>query len=101
MPGLFGTLSLVGFNLEAPEVSGAGSLIIGILQSCLYLIAIFIPFVVLRRQSAGMREMAPLNRGAEAIVTAAFWSVLLVGITDAAISFVRIENCYLPLLAMI
>ena len=92
MPGLFGTLSLVGFNLEAPEVSGAGSLIIGILQSCLYLIAIFIPFVVLRRQSAGMREMAPLNRGAEAIVTAAFWSVLLVGITDAAISFVRIEN---------
>jgi TRAP-type mannitol/chloroaromatic compound transport system permease small subunit len=39
-----------------------------------------------------MREVASLDRGAEAIITAAFWSVLLVGIADASISFARIEN---------
>ena len=92
MPGLFGTLSLIGFDLEAPETSGAMAAIVGILQSSLYLIAIVFPFFVLRRQSVGVREIAALDRGAEAIVTAAFWSVLLVGIADAAISFVRIEN---------
>lgn len=92
MPGLFGTLSLIGFDLEAPETSGAIAAIVGILQSSLYLIAIVFPFFVLRRQSVGVREIAALDRGAEAIVTAAFWSVLLVGIADAAISFVRIEN---------
>ena len=83
---------MVGFNLEAPEASGVGASIIGFLQSLFISALFYLPFIVLRRQSAGMREMAPLNRGAEAIVTAAFWSVLLVGITDAAISFVRIEN---------
>jgi TRAP-type mannitol/chloroaromatic compound transport system permease small subunit len=92
MPGLFGTLSMIGFDLEAPETNGAMAAIIGIFQSSLYLLAIILPFFVLRRQSLGMREVASLDRGAEAIITAAFWSVLLVGIADAAISFVRIEN---------
>ena len=38
-----------------------------------------------------------LNNIAEMIVSAAFWSVMLVGIVDAAISFVRIED-FLPLI---
>ena len=92
MPGLFGTLSMIGFDLDAPNNSGAVASIIGVLQSFLYLIAVIFPLFVLRRQSSGMREIASLDRGAEAIVTAAFWGVLLVGITDATISFVRIEN---------
>ena len=92
MPGLFGLLAQIGFDIDAPETSGGIALIVGILQSVSYLAAIFYPILILRRQPAGQREAALLDRGAEAIITAAFWSVFLVGIADAMISFVRIEG---------
>ena len=92
MTGLFGLMAQVGFDVDAPETSGGLALIVGILQSGSYLAAVIYPFYILRRQSAGQRDSALLDRGAEAIITAAFWSVLLVGIADAAISFVRIEG---------
>ena len=92
MPGLFGLMALIGFNIDAPETSGGIALIVGILQSASYLAAIIYPIFILRRQPAGQRDAALLDRGAEAIITAAFWSVFLVGIADAAISFVRIEG---------
>ena len=39
MPGLFGLMAQFGFDIDAPETSGAVALIVGILQSASYLAA--------------------------------------------------------------
>jgi len=93
LPGLFGTLNLVGLSLPAPQSGGSAfSVIIGLLQSACYLAAVIFPFFMLSRQKVGQRNHALLDNIAELIISASFWSVLLIGIADAAISFVRIEN---------
>ena len=96
-PGLYGTLSLLGFNLldKVPNYS-SGAIFIGFIQSITYLLAIIYPIILILNKSYS-RDEKLLNNIAEMIVSAAFWSVMLVGIVDAAISFVRIED-FLPLI---
>ena len=93
MPGLFGFLGVLGLQLgnDSAEYSGL-ALMIGALQSLSYLIAVLWPLKILSGQQAGQRQFQLLDLSAELIVSAAFWAVMLVGIADAAISFVRIEN---------
>lgn len=96
-PGLLGTLSLLGINLldKIPNYSN-GAIFIGFIQSLTYLAAIVFPIIFISNKSYS-RDEKLLNNISEMIVSAAFWSVMLVGIVDAAISFVRIED-FLPLI---
>ena len=93
LPGLYGTLNAVGFSFDTPEDTYEGfALFIGIFQSLTYVAALVYPYMILRSQSAAPRSSALMNTAAARIVSAAFWAVMLIGIVDAAISFVRIED---------
>lgn len=93
LPGLYGLLNQFGANLDFPEREYSGfALFIGLLQSLLYVGALAWPAYVISRLDGQPRNADGMNAGAELIVSAAFWSVMLIGIADAAISFVRIEN---------
>jgi len=97
LPGLYGTLASIGIHLgDASSDYGAGALIIGILQSLSYVIALALPARMLMQDNI-TRDISVLDSGAGLIISAAFWSVMFIGIVDAAISFVRIEG-FLPAL---
>ena len=93
LPGLFGTLAFLGFgyfDITNQDYSGV-FLFFGIIQSISFILAFFVPILILRQQRSE-RDAALLNSCSEIIVGFAFWSVMLIGIVDAAISFVRIEG---------
>lgn len=93
MPGLFGFLGVLGLPLSNSGSDYSGlALMVGALQSLSYVLALVWPLQILSRQQAGARNFQTLDRAAELIISASFWSVMLVGVADAAISFVRIEN---------
>ena len=93
LPGLFGTLNTVGFSFDTAEESYNGfAIVIGVLQSLLYVAAIVYPYFVLRSNRGAARSSSLMNNSSILVVSAAFWSVMFIGIVDAAISFVRIEN---------
>ena len=93
LPGLFGTLNTIGFTFDTAEESYNGfAIIIGVIQSLMYVAAIVYPYFILRSTGSAPRSSALMNNASILIVSAAFWSVMFVGIVDAAISFVRIEG---------
>ena len=93
LPGLYGTLNVIGFSFDTQEESYGGlAHFIGIIQSLMYIAAIIYPIRILKGDGSSPRSMHLMNVSSELIVSAAFWSVMLIGIADAAISFVRIEN---------
>lgn len=93
LPGLFGTLNTIGFTFDTAEESYNGfAIMIGVIQSLMYVAAIVYPYFILRSTGSAPRSSALMNNASILIVSAAFWSVMFVGIVDAAISFVRIEN---------
>ena len=93
LPGLFGTLAFLGFEFFdiTNQNYSAAFLIFGIMQSSSFLLALFVPILMLRRHRSES-DATLLNSCSEIIVGFAFWSVMLIGIVDAAISFVRIEG---------
>lgn len=93
LPGLFGFLNHFGADFDFPERDYSFLQIgIGAIQSLLYVLALILPILTIRKIVRGERISIGMNFGAELIVASAFWSVMLIGIADAAISFVRIEN---------
>ena len=93
LPGLYGFLNYFGANFDFPERDySILKVTLGALQSLLYVAALVIPVLIIRKVDEGKRVSASMNFGAELIVASAFWSVMLIGIADAAISFARIEN---------
>ena len=74
----------------------AGKLAFGWLQTLSFAVAFIYPVILLRNLDIS-RDAKFLDGGASFIVAGAFWSVMLIGIVDAAISFVRIEG-FLPVL---
>ena len=97
LPGLYGTLNQFGANLENQRKEYSGfALIFGFLQTFMYVGALVWPAYIVWGLQQKPRASIVMNNAAELIVSAAFWSVMLVGIADAAISFLRIENL-LPL----
>ena len=78
---------------------GPGASALAWLQVLIYLLGVAGPVVfVARSTSRSLRQDdAAMTAIAAYIVKAAFWSVLLVGIVDAAISFLRVEDLLSPL----
>ena len=93
LPGVSGTLALVGANLFEPVQSqySSSDYAFGLLQVCSYIGAILVPIIIILNRS-GQRDENLLNACSEIIVAAAFWSVMFIGIVDSFISFVRIEG---------
>ncbi|MEZ5650457.1 MAG: TRAP transporter small permease subunit [Burkholderiaceae bacterium] len=88
------SLSL-GWPGAAAPWSGQASDVWGWLQLALYpaLALLFVWWFVMRQTTISLREDAErIARFNAFIVRAAFWAVLLIGLADAAISFVRVEG---------
>lgn len=96
LPSLSGTLSLLGINFFDSVSKSYTPLnyIIGIIQSLSYILAILFPISVFFNKSRS-RDSKLLSSFSETIISSAFWAVMLIGIVDASISFVRIEG-FLP-----
>ncbi len=93
LPGLYGTLNQFGadFNIKQQDYNGI-SLFLGFLQTFMYVGALAWPAYLITKSLKKHRPSNGMNNAASLIVSAAFWSVMLVGIADAAVSFLRIEN---------
>lgn len=95
-PGFIGMLGYFGlFGLDAPEAALEGMVLIqGILQLFSYLAVLLLVIAyVKRRPELGLQGDAQrYSDFASYIIRAAYWSVLLVGLVDMAISFLRVEN---------
>ena len=93
LPGVFGTLAMLGVGFFESRSQGYDPvfIILGLIQTFSFLLAFFAPILILRRRS-GDRDEVLLNSCSEVVVSFAFWSVMLIGIADATISFVRIEG---------
>ena len=95
-PGLPSLFSHYGwFGLEALRTPlESGQIVKGWLQFLSYLAAVvLVVFYVLWTQKRPLRlDAALLSRFAAYIIRAAFWTVLLVGLVDIFISFLRVEN---------
>ena len=96
-PGFFGTVAVTGLDFfdSGSKVYSGTEYIFGIFQTIIYLAAIFLPLLIFYKARKGSRESNLLNSCSQVIVSGAFWAVMLIGIVDAAISFVRIEG-FLP-----
>ena len=93
LPGLYGFLNYFGANFDFPEREYSFlKVTLGATQSLSYVVALVIPILIIRKVDEGKRVSASMNFGAELIVASAFWSVMLIGIADAAISFLRIDD---------
>ncbi len=93
LPGVSGTLALLGANFFEPVKNqySSGAYALGLLQVFSYIGAILVPIIIVLNRS-GHRDENLLNVCSEIIVAAAFWSVMFIGIVDSFISFVRIEG---------
>ncbi len=93
LPGVFGTLAILGLDVFESRSEGYDPvfIILGLIQIISFLLAFLVPALILRGRG-GDRDDVLLNSCSEVIVSFAFWSVMLIGIADAAISFVRIEG---------
>ena len=90
---LFSHLELFGATaLRKPFPEGA--VLLGWLQILLYVVLIsMVVAYVARTSHRGLRvDAAHLSRVAAFIIRAAFWSVLMIGVVDSVISFLRIEG---------
>ena len=92
LEGLFGHLGMLGYAPKTPGLDGAG-VALGWLQLAAYAAAVLVPFFYAWWRGRPMRSDAEILSAAAAyIARAAFWSVLLVGLVDMAISFLRVEG---------
>ncbi len=99
-PGLYGTLAGFGLPFEADyPPQGAAMWIVGLLQTATYVIAALYPLGVFGRYGHDhlVHHRDRLAGVANYIITAAFFAVLLIGIVDAVISFLRVENLFIPI----
>jgi len=95
-PGMLALLGQMGVGgVDAPDapVEG-GDLLLAGLQTLGYLLAVLLPVVYsLKNTHRELRiDAALLAEVAAFIIRAAFWGVVLIGIVDTIISFLRVEN---------
>lgn len=96
VPNILAHYGVPGFGtLRSPLTGSAPTL--GLIQLATYVIAIFAAIAyVMGTSRLPLRDDAKrLSALAAYIVRAAFWAVLLVGVVDAVISFLRVES-FLP-----
>lgn len=71
---------------------------LGIVQAGLFVAGIIAPIVFVIRTDRGLRQDSELLSNSVAyIVRAAFWGVVLIGLADMVISFLRVENLLVTL----
>lgn len=92
LEGLFSHLGVLGYEPSEARLDGAG-VALGWLQFAAYGTAAITPIIYAwsRRQSMHA-DAAILSAAAAYIARAAFWSVLLIGLVDMVISFLRVED---------
>ena len=92
LEGLFGHLGVLGYGGSKAGLDGTGAAL-GWLQFAAYAAAVLAPFAYAWWRGRPMRSDAEiLSAVAAYIARAAFWGVLLVGLVDMAISFLRVEG---------
>ncbi len=98
-PGVYGTLGAAGMFGFAPpkgDVS-AGMLTIGWLQVLMNIGAIAFAAYYTKSKGSLIDDANRLDRMASFVIRAAFWSVLIVGVADALLSFLRVEDFHVAL----
>ena len=96
LPGVYGTLGasgLFGFSTPKGDLSG-GVLAMGWVQVLMALGAVLGAAYYTRSGGSLVIDAARMDKLASLIIRAAFWGVLLVGIADAIISFIRVEDLH-------
>jgi TRAP-type mannitol/chloroaromatic compound transport system permease small subunit len=96
LPGVYGTLGasgLFGFSAPKGDLSG-GVLAMGWVQVLMALGAVLGAAYYTRSGGSLVIDAARMDKLASLIIRAAFWGVLLVGIADAIISFIRVEDLH-------
>ncbi len=100
-PGVPSFFSHLGwFGLESSGIPlESGQYVQGWLQFLSYLCAVaLVCLYVLRTRERSLRSEADLMTGFAAyIIRAAFWAVLIIGLVDIVISFLRVEKLLAPL----
>jgi len=101
-PGIFGLFAHLGWFGFAPLTTALNdtSVLLGWLQLAFYLVSVggLLVLVLMTPDRTLRADSEKLASLAAYIVRAAFWSVLLIGIADAAISFMRVEGLLIDLL---
>ena len=94
-----GSLGIAGFKAPLPTHSGL-TLMLGIAQASSYFLCILgsIAFAVLRPDRTLEHESDTLSAWVGFIIRWAFWGVLLIGVVDAVISFLRVEGILVGLI---
>ena len=92
MPGLFGFMSIFGIFNDYGKNFSTIEISVGFFQTITFILALFIPFRIMQKQSSGARNHKILDDFVIILISGAFWSVLLIGLFDATISFLRIEG---------
>ena len=97
MFALFGQLGLPGFEKPDSPIEGSGFFLAG-LQTLTYVLALGLPLLLaIKNSDRALRvDAEQLSELAAFIIRAAFWGVVLVGLVDTVISFLRVEN-FLPI----
>ena len=87
---------IFGFGLPGPWniMTGSESSGLGFAQCALVLAAILYPAWQVRSGGSLRSDSARLNGIAEYLIRLAFWSVFFIGIADAIISFLRVEDIH-------
>ena len=94
-PGVFDLLGTAGlFGIEAPKKPLGGDTLFAFVQVALYAVTliIIISYVSRTRSRTLYSDAQRLSAIGAFVARAAFWSVLLVGLADAIISFLRVEG---------
>lgn len=84
----------VGLGFPVPSTATAGGGALAWLQLAFYAAAVIAPLLyVLKTNDRALRfDAAIIHRANLYLVRACFWSVLLIGIADSAIAFMRVEG---------
>jgi TRAP-type mannitol/chloroaromatic compound transport system permease small subunit len=92
---LYGELGVFGY--QAPKTALGGGLVLALIQVLFYIlpIVLIVRYVVRTRKRSLHHDAEALSSVAAYIARAAFWSVLLIGVVDSVISFLRVEG-FLP-----
>ncbi len=94
-PGVFAAFSAIGLlSAQMAKPAEGMGLLLAAFQTLLYVAAVAAAYVyVVRTPARLVRADAEAMAGlTNYIVRAAFWAVLLIGVADAIISFLRVEN---------
>ena len=96
LPGIYGTLGAAGlFGFSAPKGDVSGfALTMGWVQVLMALGVVVGAAVYTRSKGSLLADAMRMDKLASLIIRAAFWGVLFVGVADAIISFIRVEDLH-------